>query len=76
VVPKPSPEREAEKQRLDLSGVLDMAAASYQRRLFLPRGRRRALLTGRASPRTRYATTVSVGPAKAVAPSRDLGRET
>jgi len=39
-VPKPSPEAaEAEKQRLDLAAVLDAAAASFQRRLFLPEGR-------------------------------------
>jgi DNA primase len=39
-VPKPSPEAaEAEKQRLDLVGVLDAAAASYQRRLYLPEGK-------------------------------------
>jgi DNA primase len=40
-VPKPSPEAaQAERQRLDLSAVLDMAQAHYQRRLFLPEGRR------------------------------------
>ena len=34
-VPKPSPAVEqAERQRLDLSGVLDLAAEAYQRRLF------------------------------------------
>lgn len=39
-VPKPSPEAaEAEKRRLDLAGVLDAAAASYQRRLALPEGK-------------------------------------
>lgn len=39
-VPAPSPEAaEAEKRRLDLAGVLDAAAASYQRRLFLPEGK-------------------------------------
>ena len=39
-VPTPSPEAaEAEKRRLDLAGVLDAAAASYQRRLFLPEGK-------------------------------------
>ena len=39
-VPKPSPEAAAaEKRRLDLAGVLDAAAASYQRRLFLPEGK-------------------------------------
>ncbi|MGA3003741.1 MAG: DNA primase [Acetobacteraceae bacterium] len=39
-VPKPSPEAaEAEKQRLDLAAVLDAAAASFQRRLFLPEGK-------------------------------------
>jgi DNA primase len=39
-VPKPSPEAaEAEKRRLDLAGVLDLAAASYQRRLALPEGK-------------------------------------
>ncbi len=39
-VPAPSPEAaEAEKRRLDLTGVLDAAAASFQRRLFLPEGK-------------------------------------
>jgi DNA primase len=39
-VPAPSPQAaEAEKRRLDLSGVLDTAAASYQRRLLLPEGK-------------------------------------
>jgi DNA primase len=39
-VPTPTPEAaEAEKRRLDLAGVLDAAAASYQRRLFLPEGK-------------------------------------
>ena len=39
-VPKPSPEAaEAEKRRLDLAGVLEAAAASFQRRLFLPEGK-------------------------------------
>jgi DNA primase len=39
-VPTPSPEAaEAEKRRLDLAGVLDAAAASYQRRLMLPEGK-------------------------------------
>jgi DNA primase len=39
-VPKPTPETaEAEKQRMDLVGVLDAAAASYQRRLLLPEGK-------------------------------------
>ena len=39
-VPTPSPEAaEAERRRLDLAGVLDAAAASYQRRLFLPEGK-------------------------------------
>src|ERR1019366_3876402 len=39
-VPTPSPEEaEAEQRRLDLAGVLDAAAASYQRRLFLPEGK-------------------------------------
>ena len=39
-VPKPSPEAaEAEKHRLDLVAVLDAAAASFQRRLFLPEGK-------------------------------------
>ena len=39
-VPTPSPEAaEAEKRRLDLAGVLDAAAASFQRRLFLPEGK-------------------------------------
>ena len=40
VVPQASPEAaEAEKQRMDLVGVLEAAAASYQRRLFLPEGK-------------------------------------
>ena len=40
-VPKPTPEAaEAERQRLDLSAVLDLAQAHYQRRLLLPEGRR------------------------------------
>ncbi len=40
-VPKPTPEAaEAERRRLDLIGVLDAAQAAYQRRLFLPEGRR------------------------------------
>ena len=39
-VPKPSPEAaEAERRRLDLSGVLDAAAISFQRRLGLPEGK-------------------------------------
>ena len=39
-VPKPTPEAaEAERRRLDLSGVLDAAAASYRRRLALPEGK-------------------------------------
>jgi DNA primase len=39
-VPTPTPEAaEAEKRRLDLAGVLDAAAASYQRRLLLPEGK-------------------------------------
>ena len=39
-VPTPSPEAaEAEKRRFDLAGVLEAAAASYQRRLFLPEGK-------------------------------------
>jgi DNA primase len=39
-VPTPSPEAaEAEKRRMDLAGVLDAAAASYQRRLLLPEGK-------------------------------------
>ncbi len=39
-VPKPSPEAaEAERRRLDLSGVLDAAAVSFQRRLGLPEGK-------------------------------------
>jgi DNA primase len=48
-VPTPSPEAaEAEKRRLDLAGVLDAAAASFQRRLFLPEGRAaRDYLAGR-----------------------------
>lgn len=40
-VPKPSPAAaEAERQRLDLVDVLARAAASFQRRLFLPEGAR------------------------------------
>ena len=39
-VPKPSPEAaEAERRRLDLGAVMDMAQAVWQRRLFLPEGR-------------------------------------
>jgi DNA primase len=39
-VPKPTPEAaEAERKRHDLGSVLEMAQASYQRRLFLPEGR-------------------------------------
>src|SRR3954470_20505278 len=40
-VPKPSPgAAEAERRRLDLTSVLDAAARSFQRRLFLPEGAR------------------------------------
>ncbi|MGA9865060.1 MAG: DNA primase [Acetobacteraceae bacterium] len=40
-VPKPTPQAaEAERRRHDLTGVLDLAAASFQRRLRLPDGRR------------------------------------
>jgi DNA primase len=40
-VPKPSPEAaEAERRRLDLNAVLNAAAQSFQRRLFLPEGAR------------------------------------
>jgi DNA primase len=40
-VPKPSPEAaEAERRRLDLHGVLEAAAASFQRKLHLPEGAR------------------------------------
>jgi DNA primase len=40
-VPKPTPEAaEAERRRLDLNAVLDAAAQSFQRRLFLPEGAR------------------------------------
>jgi DNA primase len=48
-VPTPSPEAaEAEQRRMDLAGVLDAAAASYQRRLFLPEGKEaRDYLTNR-----------------------------
>ncbi len=48
-VPTPSPEAaEAEKRRMDLAGVLDAAAASYQRRLLLPEGKEaRDYLTNR-----------------------------
>jgi DNA primase len=48
-VPKPSPATaEAERQRLDLVDVLGRAAASFQRRLFLPEGARGlAYLRGR-----------------------------
>jgi DNA primase len=39
-VPKPTPEAaEAERKRHDLGSVLDMAQASFTRRLFLPEGR-------------------------------------
>jgi DNA primase len=39
-VPRPSPEAaEAEQKRHDLGAVLDLAQASYARRLFLPEGR-------------------------------------
>ena len=39
-VPKPTPEAaEAERRRLDISGVLDLAKLHYQRRLALPEGR-------------------------------------
>jgi DNA primase len=39
-VPKPSPEAaEVERKRHDLGSVLDIAQASYARRLFLPEGR-------------------------------------
>jgi DNA primase len=39
-VPKPTPEAaEAERRRLDLSGVLDAAHATFRRRLHLPEGR-------------------------------------
>lgn len=39
-VPKPSPQAaEAERRRLDLHGVLEAAAAAFQRRLFLAEGR-------------------------------------
>ncbi len=39
-VPKPTPEAaEAEKRRLDLAGVLEAAAVSFQRRLALPEGK-------------------------------------
>ena len=49
-VPKPSPAAaEAEARRLDLHAVLEAAAASFQRRLFLPEGARAlAYLRGRA----------------------------
>ena len=40
-VPKPTPEAaEAERRRHDLASVLETAQAEYQRRLFLPEGRR------------------------------------
>lgn len=40
-VPKPTPEAaQAEQRRVDLIAVLDAAQAAYQRRLFLPEGRR------------------------------------
>ncbi len=40
-VPKPTPEAaEAERRRFDLHAVLDAAATSFQRRLFLPEGAR------------------------------------
>jgi DNA primase len=48
-VPKPSPEAAAaEQRRLDLAGVMDAAAASFQRRLALPEGKvAREYLAGR-----------------------------
>jgi DNA primase len=48
-VPKPTPAAaEAERQRLDLSEVLDLAAASFTRRLHAPQGREAlAYLRGR-----------------------------
>lgn len=48
-VPKPTPgAAEAERRRLDLYAVLEAAAASFQRRLFLPEGARAlAYLRGR-----------------------------
>src|ERR1700689_3510440 len=40
-VPKPSPEAAAaEQRRLDLHGVLEAAAAAFQRKLYLPEGAR------------------------------------
>jgi len=40
-VPKPTPEAaEAERRRLDVIGVLDAAQTAYERRLYLPEGRR------------------------------------
>jgi DNA primase len=40
-VPRPTPAaEEAERRRLDLHGVLEAAAAAFQRRLFLPEGAR------------------------------------
>jgi DNA primase len=39
-VPKPSPEAaEAERRRLDLAAILEVAQVAYQRRLLLPEGR-------------------------------------
>jgi DNA primase len=77
-VPTPSAEAaEAEKQRLDLVSVLDLAAASYQRRLFLPEGKaaRDYLLNRGLSEETirRYGLGWSGEGRGAIA--ADLGRE-
>ncbi len=54
-VPRLSPAvAEAERRRHTLAGVLEMAAASFQRRLFLPEGRCRARLPPRPRPDPRH----------------------
>jgi DNA primase len=77
-VPMPSPEAtQAEQRRIDLAGVLDAAAASFQRRLLLPEGKEaRDYLTRRGlSDETirRYGLGWSGEGRGAVA--ADLGRE-
>ena len=84
-MPKPSPEpAEAERRRLDLAGVLEAAAAHYQRRLALPEGAPRADYLLRPGPdggndrplrprlgrRNRGALTADTGAAKASTPAQ------